>query len=51
MQVHDELIIECPKSELDMASKILKEEMENVIKLSVPLIVDLNVGSNWYEAK
>lgn len=51
MQVHDELIIECPKSELDIASDILKEEMENVIKLSVPLVVDLNVGNNWYEAK
>ena len=51
MQVHDELIIECPKKEEEIASKILKEEMENVIKLKVPLIVDLNVGNNWYEAK
>ena len=51
MQVHDELLIECPICEVDMASKILKEEMENVIKLSVPLTVDLNVGKNWYEAK
>ena len=51
MQVHDELLIECPICEVDVASKILKEEMENVIKLSVPLTVDLNVGKNWYEAK
>lgn len=51
MQVHDELLIECPICEVDMASKILKKEMENVIKLSVPLTVDLNVGKNWYEAK
>lgn len=51
MQVHDELLIESPKDEIEIASQILKEEMENVIKLKVPLTVDLNVGTNWYEAK
>lgn len=51
MQVHDELLIECPKSEIEIASDILREEMQNVVKLKVPLIVDLNVANNWYEAK
>ena len=51
MQVHDELIIDCPKTEKDAVSKILKEEMENVVKLLVPLTVDVNQGKSWYEAK
>ena len=51
LQVHDELIIESPPEETEYASTILKEEMENATKLSVPLIVDVNSGKNWYEAK
>ncbi len=51
LQVHDELIIECPASEADTVCRILKEEMEQVAALSVPLTVDAHVGSNWMEAK
>lgn len=51
MQVHDELIIEASASEIDEVSKILKDTMENIVKLKVPLCVDLNVGKSWYDAK
>lgn len=51
LQVHDELIIEAPEAEKDTAVKILREEMENAVNLSVPLKVDLAVGKSWYEAK
>ncbi|MFH5825414.1 DNA polymerase I [Clostridium perfringens] len=51
LQVHDELIINVVKGELDIVKKLLKEEMENTIKLSVPLDVDVNVGEDWYRLK
>lgn len=51
MQVHDELIIESPVSETNRVKEILLDCMKNVIKLKVPLEVDINVGKNWYEAK
>ncbi len=51
LQVHDELVIDCPKAEADNVAKILKEEMENVTKLSLPLTVDVNYGQNWFETK
>lgn len=51
LQVHDELIVEAHKSEIDYIKQMIKSEMENAVKLSVPLIVDINVGNNWYEAK
>ena len=51
LQVHDELIIESPKAEVEKASQILKEEMENVIVLSVPLRADVGSGYSWYSAK
>ncbi len=51
MQVHDELIIEAIESEKDLASKILKEEMENAVKLKVPLLSEVNCGKSWYDAK
>ncbi len=51
IQVHDELLIDCPKDEMDKVVEIVKNEMENAYKLSVPLKVDINYGSNWYEAK
>lgn len=51
MQVHDELIIEAEKDEIDAVSNIMKEEMENVISLSIPLVVKLNKGKSWYDAK
>ena len=51
IQVHDELLIDCPKNELDEVVKIVREEMENATKLNVPLKVDINYGESWYEAK
>ena len=51
IQVHDELLLEIKDNEKDEVVRILQSEMENAYKLSVPLSVDLNTGSNWYEAK
>ncbi|MBU2591304.1 MAG: DNA polymerase I [Nitrospinota bacterium] len=50
MQVHDELVFEVPQEEESVAKEIIKREMERVIKLSVPLIVDIHSGLNWDEA-
>ena len=50
IQVHDELNFDCLKSELEQMKIILREEMENAVKLSVPLTVDMGVGQNWLEA-
>lgn len=51
LQVHDELIIEAPTMQAAMIKGMLREEMENAAKLSVPLLVDVNIGENWYIAK
>ena len=51
LQVHDELIIDCKKDELELVTKLLKDIMENTIKLRVPLEVDIHYGDNWYDAK
>lgn len=51
LQVHDELIIEAAEKDKDRAEKILKDEMENAVKLAVPMTVDVNSGRSWYEAK
>ena len=51
LQVHDELIFNVTNDELEKLKKIVKETMENTIKLSVPLEVDIEVGINWYDAK
>ncbi|MGG2072777.1 DNA polymerase I [Lysinibacillus irui] len=51
LQVHDELIFEAPEEEIALLEKIVPEVMENAIGLSVPLKVDFNHGSTWYEAK
>ncbi len=51
LQVHDELIIEAPEDEKDAVCNILKYEMENAVKLSVPLVVDMAWGKSWYDAK
>ncbi|MCM1335974.1 MAG: DNA polymerase I [Bacteroides sp.] len=50
LQVHDELIVEAKEAEAERAAAILREEMENVVKLSVPLPADAKVGKSWYEA-
>ena len=51
VQVHDELVIDCKKDEIDIVKAILTEKMNNVYELSVPLKVDINYGDDWYEAK
>lgn len=51
MQVHDELIIEAPEDEYEKATLILKEEMENAVKMKVCLSVDVHTGKTWYDAK
>lgn len=51
LQVHDELIIEAAEKDKDRAEKILKDEMENAVKLAVPMTVDVNSGRSWFEAK
>ncbi len=48
LQVHDELLIEASREDADKAREILKTEMENAVKLAVPLTVDLSGGENWY---
>lgn len=50
IQVHDELDLSVPKDEIDTVSKLVKDVMENVTQLRVPLIVDVNYGQNWAEA-
>ena len=50
LQVHDELVVECVKSDAEKAARILKEEMEGAAQLSLPLTVDIKIGQNWAEA-
>ncbi len=51
VQVHDELVFDCPNEELEIVKEIVKNTMENIYKLDVPLNVEINYGINWYEAK
>lgn len=51
LQVHDEIILDVPKEELDVIQKLVKETMEEAMTLAVPLKVDENTGQTWYEAK
>jgi DNA polymerase I len=51
LQVHDELVFECPPEEVERVSKMVKAEMEGVRELAVPLQVDIGVGANWRDAK
>ena len=51
LQVHDELLIEACKEEKEIVKNILKDEMENAIKFSVKLLIDINEGENWYDTK
>lgn len=50
LQVHDELIFDVPKDEMDIIKPIVEKEMENAFKLAVPLVVDSGIGNNWLEA-
>ena len=50
LQVHDELVFDVPRTEVESLSAMVKEEMENAFVMDVPLVVDLGVGENWLEA-
>lgn len=51
LQVHDELIIECKEDLAEQVSALLKESMENIVKLAVPLVVEVHTAKSWYESK
>ncbi len=51
LQVHDELVLECPETEVDTLSRMVKEHMEGAATLTVPLVVEVGVGANWLDAK
>ena len=51
MQVHDELIVECPEAEREAVEKLLRQEMEQVAALAVPLTAEAHSGKNWLDAK
>ena len=50
LQVHDELIVECPEEEQERVCALLKEEMEGVYPLSVPLVAETHGGKSWAES-
>ena len=50
MQVHDELVFECPKNKADAVMKKMKDTMEDTVELKIPLIADAAIGLNWNEA-
>jgi len=50
LQVHDELIVECPENQADEVATIMREEMQSAVELCVPLIVDIGSGQSWFEA-
>jgi DNA polymerase-1 len=50
LQIHDELVFEVPEDEIEAVKQLVKEEMEGVAKLSIPLKVDVGIGKNWAEA-
>ncbi len=51
LQVHDELVFEAPPEELERMQPLVREHMEGVVELRVPLVVDLGIGPNWLDAK
>ncbi len=51
LQIHDELLVDCPQEEEDSVTALFKEEMENAVTLSVPLTVDVGVGESWFDTK
>ena len=51
LQIHDELLFDVKKEEEDLLFKIVKETMENIYKLEVPLEVEISTGSDWYQVK
>ena len=51
LQIHDELIFDVPEDEVEQMMRIVKEGMQNVVKLKVPLVANASIGRTWYEAK
>ena len=51
LQIHDELDFEVPESELEEMSRVVKETMEGVVELSVPLVAEVSYGKDWASAK
>jgi DNA polymerase-1 len=51
LQVHDELLFDVPEDEIDAMRSLVKQEMENVIELNVPIVVEVGVGQNWRDLK
>ena len=51
IQVHDELVLDVLKDELEIVTKLVRETMENTFKLNVPLKVEFESGNDWYSAK
>lgn len=51
LQVHDELILECPEDEAETAARLLSEEMEGVVSYAVPLVAESSRGATWFDAK
>ena len=49
LQVHDELLVECPRERADEVLMLLRDEMERAVDLNVPLKVEAKLGENWYE--
>lgn len=50
LQVHDELVFEVKKDELDTVRSIVVDKMENAMQLNVPIVVETGVGENWFDA-
>ena len=51
MQVHDELIVEASEKQADIVAGIVKREMENAVKMRVPMQADVGIGKTWYDSK
>jgi DNA polymerase I len=51
LQVHDELVFDVPKQEVEKTGQVVKAAMENAAKIDAPLIVEIGVGENWVDAK
>ena len=51
LQVHDELVLELPLEEIEELKIKIKQIMENIVQLKIPLLVDVHTGNNWMEAK
>ena len=51
LQIHDELVFDAPEEELEQLEELVREEMQSVVALEVPLSVDVGIGDNWEECK